>query len=830
MKMFTSKYIVFIGLVLLFSCSREDSISLISSDDVPLGLITTTTLITVGVTDGQRGIEGAKITNFSEQRESDSQGLTVIGNAVRNELGFTIKVEKDGYLPTTIFLEYHSEVKTISRMVLLEATDINSKLVDDVNVESFEVSGVTFNIAPSSFVNLDNSPVDGDIDIHSDIKLMSSYLLHQQLISIEKDFKRSVMSPMFQLQMVAYSKDGARLKLAEGQEIDISIDIKEVMKSNGLEVVFNVPSLNIGYLSLSSGLIVKGNDVTLIDDRLEGKLGQLGTIYLGGFRESKEISVLLTSSNDLPLVFAEVIVLLNDVPLGYITNEQGGIQLNVAEGTELEIIVAPSLYAESIDLEVVNENSNYGVHKVGFSGKKITGEFVNCSSSIPKEGYVLSQGRLVAQVLRDGSISGTYKFNSLEEELSFLVTNTTDGSTSTITVENVEVLDLGQVFVCGSGSSQSAELKGYVRFDADDNGLITPLELKPEVIENIVRLYDDNVNLLAETTMDMNGNFSFGERDLNKFYQIEIEYLPSVNIDNFWTYSLFKFVLQQRTENNKRYYKRIFHLENLLEISIGIAIKEAGTISGSVSKNVTNNNQIIGPHSNTIIRLMYETISGSVQGMSEYDRAITDGDGSYIFENVPNRKYQIELYRANDPLWELIQEGDATPENFDEMDVDLNGLIPVFLQAGEDDQNNNFRVAISYPELNVGNVSGKVLQSIGNSLGRYEPYEGESLALFPRGDDGLPEVGASPFGGDEVTTDADGYYSFVDVPPGEYVIRSSGNFVDAIGFLDFDRLLDGDETPEMGVPLDADKIDGFILVDVIGGEIDSDNNFIFKFQ
>jgi len=184
--------------------------------------------------------------------------------------------------------------------------------------------------------------------------------------------------------------------------------------------------------------------------------------------------------------------------------------------------------------------------------------------------------------------------------------------------------------------------------------------------------------------------------------------------------------------------------------------------------------------------------------------ATTGADGTYLFPVVPAGTYTITEEQPADYM--SVSDEDTTPEDPSIGDDDgiVNDAIPVKVEPGEDDENNDF-----VESANAGSVSGIVQDTDGN------PIEGVVLTL----DDG-----------DAATTDptattlADGTYEFPVVPAGTYTILEE----QPDSYL---SVSDEDTTPEDPSIMDNDGItNDAIPVKVEAGEIDANNDFIEELE
>jgi len=201
-----------------------------------------------------------------------------------------------------------------------------------------------------------------------------------------------------------------------------------------------------------------------------------------------------------------------------------------------------------------------------------------------------------------------------------------------------------------------------------------------------------------------------------------------------------------------------------------------------------------------------EPLSGVVVTLVDGDPATTDpitatnADGDYSFSNVEPGTYTlVQTQPAN---YTSVSDEDGTPEDPTVGDNDgvVNEEIPVKVDPGEDDEDNDF---VESPD--PGSVSGTVTDNTG------APIEGVLLTL----DDGNPATTDLT-----ATTDANGEYEFPVVPTGTYTVVETQP-------ADYTSISDEDATPEDPSVWDNDGlINEEIPVKVEPGEDDEDNNFI----
>jgi len=230
---------------------------------------------------------------------------------------------------------------------------------------------------------------------------------------------------------------------------------------------------------------------------------------------------------------------------------------------------------------------------------------------------------------------------------------------------------------------------------------------------------------------------------------------------------------------------------------------ELGSISGSVSEDLTNNGD------------------GDV-GLSDIEIKLLDVDGNYItseFTDV-NGDYEFIDIAAGDYIlmevqpvgYDNVDDGDDSDDgDADDGVFDSDDMISVTITSGENDSDNNF------VEAQFGTISGylsknqTMINDDGDVITISLPSEGVEVTLFDSNGNILSTE----------TTTANGYYEFLGIAAGDYVV----SVPDApAGCND---LSDQDEsTGPNDLDGGADPVDNEIPVTVVAGEDDEDNNFV----
>ena len=187
-----------------------------------------------------------------------------------------------------------------------------------------------------------------------------------------------------------------------------------------------------------------------------------------------------------------------------------------------------------------------------------------------------------------------------------------------------------------------------------------------------------------------------------------------------------------------------------------------GTISGSVLEDTTGDDAGDTALKNVTVQLWQDTNSDGVPD-TLYANTQTAADGSYSFSAVPEGDYVlVEIDPAG---YSSISDIDTTDDSDTVPNSDTNNnQIPVTLTAGEADDDNNF------VDNQPGNITGTIWLDVDgdgvNDTG--EPgIGGVTVYLCATGVDPCDAGNADA----TAVTDANGDYTFPDLPPGDYQVQ-----------------------------------------------------------
>ena len=291
-------------------------------------------------------------------------------------------------------------------------------------------------------------------------------------------------------------------------------------------------------------------------------------------------------------------------------------------------------------------------------------------------------------------------------------------------------------------------ISGTVYWDADTNTVFSGGdEPQPGVI---IRLYDADTNLVAETVTQLDGSYTFYGLP-NGDYRIEMDTPDGANAILDADGSANGNDLIEVTLNNSSMVDQDFLLDDQPIV---------GNISGTVWEDdgfgVEGNGEFDAndvPVQGVLVSL-YRDINndGSIDPNEFIASVLTDINGEYSFENLPDGDYIIFM---------------TTPtgaDSIDDADGDSNGtdLIQVTIENGEDEDNQDFLIDGS---TNVAELSGLIwFDASRNGIreaSETNRFSGVTVDLLD----------ASSNVVDSTTTAADGTYSFTNITPGTYTVR-----------------------------------------------------------
>jgi protocatechuate 3,4-dioxygenase beta subunit len=212
------------------------------------------------------------------------------------------------------------------------------------------------------------------------------------------------------------------------------------------------------------------------------------------------------------------------------------------------------------------------------------------------------------------------------------------------------------------------------------------------------------------------------------------------------------------------------------------------------------------PFEAVIIRLFEDTNADGAPDGSQIGITLTSASGQYSFTNLaPGDYVVVELppcLAVSTMDIDTSEDGDVVL-NVDNSDL----MIPVTIDPQEDDFDNNFIITTE-----ERGISGHVEDGAGNGI------SGVTIELFADADqNGIADSG-TPLA--TTTTDVDGFYQFIGLDPGDYLVVET----QPTGYV---SVMDHDPSEDVDAVPNDDPLDDIIPVSISSCELgDADNDFV----
>lgn len=294
-----------------------------------------------------------------------------------------------------------------------------------------------------------------------------------------------------------------------------------------------------------------------------------------------------------------------------------------------------------------------------------------------------------------------------------------------------------------------AVLSGFVYDDLDNDGVRDPGEGPIEGV--LIQLFDENGNLVAETTTDENGKYVFEGLPPGKYSLRQIQ--PDGYLDGLDSAG---------TVDGEHRGRAINPGDLMLDITLGwgetgeeynFGELRPASLSGFVYEDADNDGVREpgeGPIADAVIQLFDE--NGNFVAETQ-----TDATGAYSFENLPPGNYSLRQIQPDEYLDGLDSAGTVDGERRGRAINPGDEIVSISLGPGESGREFNFG------ELRPASLSGFVHSSPEEDCWNDEnatPLAGVRIMLL--GEDGRIVA--------ETTTNSIGEYSFDDLPPSKYSV------------------------------------------------------------
>ena len=816
-QIFSINYLIYAMLILfVVSCSREDSLNLIDTEDKVFPGVQTEITIAVLVKSANGPLAGATVSNFSKSKISDNAGMAIITKAIKTDLGYTISVSKSGYFTETILIEDLFGNSNLTKEVVLTAEDDEYRVQGDSVLVTEVEEDIVLDIPALSVMNISGMDFNGNVNIAISLEELSvSNPINQGLIVVDGVNDRGLFVPSASIKVALSDDEGEPLVFTETGSLTITIPMNSsILASFEPDEIQN---LDLTYVNTTGTLINQGKPRAK-DGFIELTITKSGTYYLGS-ENNYNVDIINVVSEDLKTISNTKFRVSSSDQYSYLTSsdEEGNLSIyySTEGGFSVELInryhtrkSTATIGVESLTLPVLV--------------KTITGSFDDCSGN-SIEGYLYNK-EVIGQVAPDGAISGLWFGDDFFQD-SIQLVDTKSGDIFYVNNSLADIsqdIDLGVISSCGGSGNQI--LSGNVIYDKFGSLLNNNTELWSEIFLPFARLYNENGNLIDTVPISNVGEFNFGERPTGVRFEVELELLPTINPDNLWIHTLlFNINILPRPDNPRRY-SRVWEVGPSEVIFIAVD-NIPGTVSGSVTRDTDGDGDGDEALEGEKLYLYLDDEGLSFFSPSLVAETTIGSNGFYEFKDVPNRKYIIN-YVGYENFNGTSFEEDASNDFPDKTDATNNGLIPVYLTPGENDGGNNF-VITNERTSDGGAVSGTLLEDTNNDGVGDEPFFGATLYVH--------DVGVTGIGPDnslyKLITGSDGTFVLSNIPEGDYQLQfdqSSVSVISAGGLGTVTLLSDEDESPEMDEALNTSQTDGIIPIKIMDGEEDTDNNFVFR--
>lgn len=810
-------------MLVLTSCNRENSVEQLSGQTITYPSLTTEVDLTITVqTTAGNPIDDVDVSIGAQLETTDANGIARMKDVTRTSLGYTVKISHPSYLPETILLPYDPAELDLQKTVRLTSKEV-SRLTSGMgggstNEGSFVNTSLVIDDNNANYQQVSGTPYSGPVTYHGYLTFGGNNAISQSLpIRVHDSGGTSSFVPQVSLRIEAYDNTGALLQLVDGTTLEVTI-------ANLAADDVEDRSWDMIYMDVATGLHSSQPSVSSSEGLFNLRLSKTGIYQIGDNRNSVLINLILHTSNSIPVANIPLTVQVGSTLSKVGTDAVGRLSAEVPEGEQVHLLVDICSVAENLDLGSFSADTDLGIVELAVPGSPIIGTVWDCESPEDMLGYVAVNQEQVGLLGPDGVIVGTWLCTQDSSLIQLLVTNTISGnSTQGLAFGDLSgtPIDLGQVTL---PCDLPKDLCGTVRYDEDDDGIAESTSASGVRFGDLVQLTGPILagNIAASPVyfapIEADGSYCFTELAPGQ-YELKLNYVdPTAD----YQYS----GVWQPVQTASGAASLMISIGGNPVYDVDIQYNEIvpGSISGSIFWDTNNDGIGDLPHDGLKVWLQSDRNRDGIPD-GEVSSTVPNAQGEYRFDNVINTAYVLEVRPVGD---EVISGRDDSPDDaFEVVDDITNDLIPVFLQRGEVDTDNNYILRFE-STASTASISGKILiDTDGDGVGDIG-YREEFILLNHRDEDGLPTSGTS-FEEQVALTAIDGSFSFDNIPEGEYVLTSTGNIEGPNGFGVFTRVSDKDESPEPGEVLDTAPANGHILVDLPANGQDSDNIFVIRF-
>ena len=412
--------------------------------------IATSSTISIQVESEAGNVEDALVNISGLTGITDQNGITILRNVPRTELGFSIQVSKAGYIPITIFVEYDKNVTYISRSIKINSVE-PSKLIagqEDV-LNGFGVNNMySIEIDKSKAIFLDQ-----DVEVsREDVQVFVNYtqvtglsFQNQRILSYSSDHTKEILSPSAEFTILAIDQSGSLMNLAEGSELSFVI-------TDNFETALDEEVQKEAYaLSEVSGLFYQAQNIEPLGAEIRGTINQLGTFYIGNSRSEVTICVNLESTSNVVLAHVPIVVVADGTAVKTTTDHLGKLCFSAEAGAEIQLKINTCGVEESLEIGSFDAGVNLDKMQIDVNAYSLNGTISECNSQDGLLGYLAYNQGTVGYFEDDGQVVGTWICNT--DSICIDIVNTETGNTNKdCYLENIveNTIQLGNVILgCG---------------------------------------------------------------------------------------------------------------------------------------------------------------------------------------------------------------------------------------------------------------------------------------------------------------------------------------------------------------------------------------------
>lgn len=786
------RLMVMLGMVTLMAqCRKDENSTQVIDSTLIMDNEEVSFLIAVVDEEGQLLNETTlMIANDAQLYTPNENNIYIIDNIDVPDIGRKFSVEKDGYYPQIKMLSGRSQSKNVMEVIMIKESD-------DVEINTGATGGIDGNGTlklPSTLVNSSGEVYTGSVKVQSHYYDPDHSKYIQQapgnMLGLN-DLDEYVLLGSLGMYFIKLSnpENGEELNIPNGSTARITFPVADS------QLGYIPASIPLWSMDENLGIWIYEGEARLVDDEMIADVSHFSWWNCDLPYQFFPFCATFVTSNGEAVSGLHVNAYVNNQGFGNdITDEEGKICGKLPKN-------------EMVDFTLIYNNNERGETQIGPFAEVpiditieipsiplVSGVAVDCNQMLITNGYGIAttdNGIVPIFINSDGA----FLYSLAEVNHSLMLVNQSNNEFESIDITaSASDINLENVKICNQVNAGS--ISGTVMLDQDEDGIG---DIRLEGIEVKFRnKLTQQIDYIVITNSE--GNYS-------------ISAVPNVEYEIFIEQSNDMKVIYQGDKTpedglaNEEWSSITCDgigidakLTNAVEVDLDndfiLVSNGMGAIRGRVM--IDLDGDLIGdePVENHQIRIISFT-----QATQKETVVFTDSDGYYELIH-PN--FVGEL-KANSPT---LVDYDSSPDpDGDDSIEGANRIIPIILNVGEDDSDNNFILP------NLGSITGNVSEDTDNDGIADSPIEGITISLVNLDDEQVKST-VSDFNGD---------YYFEDLFPRSYVLVEQN---EALIDPDYVDVYDGDESPEDANDVVDALNDDRISVTLEAGEIDADNNFV----